>query len=584
VVYDPVRDRLVVFGGYTGSFVSDVWALTLGESPTWTRVQAVGVPPVGRDLMTAIYDPVGDRLVVFGGWSGTAYLNDTWALTLGGTPTWMRQAGAGAVPSPRRDYAAVYDAPRGRMVMFGGTDGTYRDETWALTLGGVPTWAQLQPAGPLPSGRNSHTGIYDAPRERMVVFGGYDGDYRNDTWTLSLSGPLAWSQSDLAAARPSPRMYHAAIYDPPRDRMLVFGGHPTFLNDLWELSLAGGPKWGPLAALGEAPEPRWGHAAIYDPPRGRMLVFGGIGPTGKNLNDVWVLTLGGEMRWSRLQTVGDPPAPRRNLALIFDPVRDRLVLYGGSDGVQFFGDVWELSLTGTPAWTPLTPAGTSPPGRDLVGAVYDPAYDRMVIFGGWSGSRYLGDTWELDWEGPRPVAPPVTLVSTHVEPGLARLEWLATEAEVPPVTVYRRTSNAPWAPCGQVVAAGSGILIFEDRDAVPGARLGYRLGLARGGVEVFAGETWLDVPGSLALALAGLQPNPATRGLRVKFTLAAGGRARLELLDLGGRRVLSREVGALGPGPHLLDLGDARALPAGLYVLRLSQGGRSVTTKACILR
>ena len=51
-------------------------------------------------------------------------------------------------------------------------------------------WNQI----PTPTGRDSSTAIYDPVRDRMVVFGGWDGSYRNDVWVLSLSGTPAWSE------------------------------------------------------------------------------------------------------------------------------------------------------------------------------------------------------------------------------------------------------------------------------------------------------------------------------------------------------------------------------------------------------
>ena len=76
------------------------------------------------------------------------------------------------------------------------------------------------------------------------------------------------------------RSGHSAIYDPVRDRMVVFGGYSGtgytyFLNDVWVLSLAGMPAWTQLTPTGTPPSARYGHSAIYDPVRDRMVVFGG---------------------------------------------------------------------------------------------------------------------------------------------------------------------------------------------------------------------------------------------------------------------------------------------------------------------
>jgi hypothetical protein len=98
----------------------------------------------------------------------------------------------------------------------------------------------------------------------------------------------------------------------------------------------------------------------------------------------------------------------------------------------------------------------------------------------------------------------------------------------------------------------------------------------------------VDVPPSggdePVFALFGLRPSPAIGPVQVAFALPSGGPARLELLDVAGRRILRREVGSLGTGRHVVDLRGRTALPAGIYFIRLTHAGRSLTTTACVLR
>ena len=91
--------------------------------------------------------------------------------------------------------------------------------------------------------------------------------------------------------------------------------------------------------------------------------------------------------------------------------------------------------------------------------------------------------------------------------------------------------------------------------------------------------------GPAELALAPPSPNPGDgRALLVEFVLPAATPARLELLDLTGRRVRARDVGVLGPGRHRLDLAGDRPLRAGLYFVRLTQAGRVALTRAAVSR
>ena len=99
-----------------------------------------------------------------------------------------------------------------------------------------------------------------------------------------------------------------------------------------------------------------------------------------------------------------------------------------------------------------------------------------------------------------------------------------------------------------------------------------------------AGTT--DVPrgGAASFALAGPRPNPTTGPLSVTFTLPEARAATLSLYDLGGRCVLVREVGALGPGRHTLALATDRALEPGVYLVRLTQGTHVASARAAILK
>jgi hypothetical protein len=90
---------------------------------------------------------------------------------------------------------------------------------------------------------------------------------------------------------------------------------------------------------------------------------------------------------------------------------------------------------------------------------------------------------------------------------------------------------------------------------------------------------------ALAFALDPVRPNPSRGGaLTVRFTLANGTTASLELFDVAGRRIAAREVGPLGAGPHALDLGEGQHLAPGLYLVCLRQGADTHVTRVAVLR
>ena len=180
--------------------------------------------------------------------------DDVWALALGGAPRWTRIDAAGAAPAPRWGGAAGYDPVGRRMIVTGGQTGSDagaipHGDTWTLRLDGPPAWERLEPAGPAPAPRRSAAFAMRDAREgaELLVTGGLDattGEHFNDDWALTLSAAGAtWSRraaADCAAsAAPPCRRSASAVYDPRRERLLLVFGRDgaRFFGDAWAFGL-----------------------------------------------------------------------------------------------------------------------------------------------------------------------------------------------------------------------------------------------------------------------------------------------------------------------------------------------------------
>ena len=128
------------------------------------------------------------------------------------------------------------------------------------------------------------------------------------------------------------------------------------------------------------------------------------------------------------------------------------------------------------------------------------------------------------------------------------------------------------------------LLRYEDRTVLPGRRYSYRVSYQDASRQVFTAETEVEVPVPLRLAIEGLRPNPTAGRIVLSFSLPDASPGTLEVLDVNGRRVMSREVGSLGFGRHVLELDRDPPLASGMYVVRLRHSGRSLVVRAAVIR
>ena len=85
-----------------------------------------------------------------------------------------------------------------------------------------------------------------------------------------------------------------------------------------------------------------------------------------------------------------------------------------------------------------------------------------------------------------------------------------------------------------------------------------------------------------ALSLAA-SPNPVRQRARVDLVLPRAGRARVDVVDVLGRRVRTVADAEFEAGPHALTL-DAAGLAPGVYVVRASGGGETASLSVTVVR
>ncbi|CAO0795739.1 unnamed protein product [Mucor circinelloides] len=232
--------------------------------------------------------------------------------------------------------------------------------------------------------------------EYLYVFGGCDmKTCFNSLYVLDMD-TLTWSKPRTFGDMPPPCRAHSCT-TVERDigggkksySLYVFGGGdgPNYFNDLYVLNIDT-LTWSKPKTQGEAPSPRRAHTTcIWNQ---KIIIVGG-GDGARALADVHMLDVSDPHlpKWSLLSPEGNPPIARgyhtSNL------VKDKLIVYGGSDGHECFSDVYVLDLVSN-RWNQIDLDRAVP--RLAHSATQVGSY--VFVIGGHDGSRYSSDVLLLN--------------------------------------------------------------------------------------------------------------------------------------------------------------------------------------------
>jgi hypothetical protein len=290
-----------------------------------------------------VYDEARRQLLLFGGvgtegTSPSGDRNSTWRWD--GT-TWTRLATTG--PSARYEAAVTYDATRQRVVLYGGQSGVFPNitvlaDTWEWDGN---AWTQRATTGP---GARMHQAIaFDRGRGKVVLYGGFDGtnvQELNDIWEWD---GTSWTQATVSGPANSTAL--GPVYDEKTAALYLYsvpqaGGaisatrwNGTTLTPVTSAAPPCVPVRRQFTALGSNPGGLFFYANSCSLPATTILP------------QTW--------RWDGstwTSLTGTQPLSRSNAALAFDRDRNRVVLYGGEvgAGTPDLADTWEFDGT---TWT-----------------------------------------------------------------------------------------------------------------------------------------------------------------------------------------------------------------------------------------
>ena len=355
----------------TGSTATTSGRCRSTSAPRWRRLPAAGPQPAPRAGHSLAYDAERRRAWLFGGTTSGADLGDTWALrsrrrrpgarsraagpaparapssctTRARTAGPARRLGVGAEPLPARHLDAR--RPRRDAQLEAGT-ARQRGAAAALLRRRRVRPADAPDARVRRRDRRERVqGHGRAAARRPHRLGGRSRRARRrrraTRWRSGSTREARGARSRSAASAParSPAGRTPARISPTRG-----GSAPR--RRAWR---AATPRTGePIAAA-----PRGGRGRLRPADGPASFVIGGL-EGDSELADAWVADTGGRGRldWRALcspSSCGPGPEPRWGGHAVYDPAGDRVIVFGGrrTDGTSF-DDVWALALAGAPRW------------------------------------------------------------------------------------------------------------------------------------------------------------------------------------------------------------------------------------------
>ena len=414
------------------------------------------------------YDPERGEVVLFGGGYYGTYSDQTYRWREHGWEQYCTTEGCSDDVPVVHSAAHGFDPWRGRTVLFGDQDDGA--ETWEWD---GREWVRKCTAPPcsddVPPGRSGGMAAWVGPEGKVMLHGGpgladtwgWDGDQ----WELLHDGTGLW---ELQARQ------EACLTYVPGQGALVFGGWaasqgPSY-NNIWAWEPDADQWTQQTVNDNQFPEQRSWAACAGDAVTQRLLVFGGAVhnssvPVPESL-PAWG-SLGWEDLCSEQGCLSGAPRVRTSAMMVKNLNDHRFYMFGGTVAGDRSKEFWRW---GGSAWTRLcaTDACQSllPPGRDKHAMVYDSVRDRIVVHGGDDGSGALGDTWE--WKvhqlrpylisafdldrartvNPNPVDPETKNLRTYkVRTRAAGLGYGANHEYLPGHRVYIGVlGDGPWAP------------------------------------------------------------------------------------------------------------------------------------------
>lgn len=290
-------------------------------------------------------------------------------------------------------------AEDGSAWVFGGRDGpTVFADLWQLDLA-TDNWRERSPAGDAPPARFGHEAVW-LPGRGLLVFAGQAAADRffNDLWLYEPTGDR-WTLLPAGGSVPVARYGTCAALGPDGHLWISHGFTEDGVRfaDTHAYDFAAG-TWSDEAPTSAGPIQRCLHTCWWRTD-GTFALYGGQTTGVPALGDLWTLRPGGGGAATNIWTeIGGDRPPARNLPAVARHGQSTIIVGGRGTEKTALADGWQLpDATGVFSPLPIS-ADAAPSARWGAALIDDPTRDGLVLFGGTDGANAVGDVWTLGWQ------------------------------------------------------------------------------------------------------------------------------------------------------------------------------------------
>ena len=364
------------------------------DNNQWTNIKSK-VMPNGKKAIAALLD---ENQVLL------QYHNETWSFNISEL-NWELVIRENLVTA--RNEFGLCNLDDNRIILFGGIINDkigFQNDTWIYDLN-TKEWTNASPKTK-PPGRAGHV-LCNIGNGKILMFGGYDGtkgqeywEYFSlgDTWLYDVNENI-WTQLKPKKS-PNKRLHYGMSYISDNKAILFCGLYDkkdewnSFIymeTSTWLFNLSD-TSWTEIKTK-DYPEPRELHSMSYIDDD-KIILYGGVkcesvGTNGKRYNrydDTWIFDLS-DSNWNKIN-IELSPVSREGHSLCYLG-NDNVLLFGGSVGT-YNNETWIFNLKKS-NWNKIS-TSNQPAPRFLHGSASLAGY-RAVMFG---GLHMTNDYWEFN--------------------------------------------------------------------------------------------------------------------------------------------------------------------------------------------